>query len=132
MFRTSLVLWIAKKNLTAVLFENGERHYKIVGTIIMAKEVLDSRELSFAQEVHILRQRGRKAAAYMTLVETASAWSVAGNECYSNYCLQAAKRLLYIFFAEDDPIKGMVERFDACVAIRLEERALDDEIIAGS
>jgi hypothetical protein len=120
LFRDSWVLWIANKHLSAVLYDDGQRDRKLPGTI-MAKEVLGAGELSFKQEVHILRRRSRKEAAYIILVETACAWSVAGNERFANYCLQSAKRLLHIFFAEEEPERKMKERFDLGVAERIAE-----------
>nr|WP_309502346.1 hypothetical protein [uncultured Roseovarius sp.] len=127
MFGSVRVYWIVNKHLSAVLYSNGERETSLAGTIL-AKEVLDDGELDFQQEAHIYRRRSKKEAAFMVLVETASAWSVAGNELYAAYSLQAAHRLLNTYRSEANSEEWILDLFNRRVAERFEEQARRESI----
>lgn len=129
MFHATRVLWIVNKHLSAVLYENGERDPELSG-IITAKEVLGDGELDFVLTADVYRRRSKKEAAFMVLIETASAWHVGGNYDFTNYCLLAAQRLLYIFHAEADPESKMMEHFLQRVAQRKEAKERRAEFIS--
>lgn len=119
MFRTTRVLWVVNNALAKVCFQFGERDKSLPGVIIAKEEIADSAdhfmagELSFVQEVDVYRDRPIKEAAFLILLETASAWKMVNNERYANYCLGAALLIGGKYYQSDELVEHLNKTYNS-------------------
>ncbi|WP_412507331.1 hypothetical protein [Roseovarius sp. SYSU LYC5161] len=134
MFRTTRVLWVVNNALAKVCFQFGERDKSLPGVIIAKEEIADSAdhfmagELSFVQEVDVYRDRPIKEAAFLILLETASAWKMVNNERYQNYCVGAAILIASKYYGGDTLAERLQEIYQSNIERRERDKALWERV----
>lgn len=126
MLKATLVLYVMNRCLSKVCYDHSERDTQLPGKIVATDEIKFegvslSGELTLKQKVSVYRTRGIKETAFLILVDAAAAWKLAGNEVWSVYCLEAARRLSYIFYNEPDLDEIVLKTFRK----NMEERTIE-------